>query len=210
MRRFYIIFILLLLFTISGHGYPVVAEDKADPAETDSPPPGTIAYALIMSNGMKLRVSEYSINLEKETVFFKSNLSGLSATFPLERIQRVVSFDSHLTEVPDDAMPLFIPEKTVGTSVDDGGIPVLFKVNKTVVGASGSNGGYSRTGSNSSPRSSRQNYTPSKSTGSSSSSSGFSSSSTCGSSGRTMTSNNASSESSSSADNFINALFGGN
>ena len=200
-----------MLLTISDHGYPAVAEDKADPAETDSPPPGTIAYALIMSNGMKLRVSEYSIDVDKETVFFKSNLSGLSATFPLERIQRVVSFDSHLTEVPDDATPLFIPEKTVGTSVDDGGIPVLFKVNKTVVGASGSNGGYSRTGSSGTSRSSRQNYTPNKSTGrtSSSSSSGFGSSSTCGNTGRTMTSNNESSESSSSADNFFNALFGG-
>ncbi|MBN1880165.1 hypothetical protein JW823_08645 [bacterium] len=206
MGRFVNLFLSVICLTVG----PLTAFGVEKVAEPDVGArvllPEQTGFALVMANGMTLRVAEYAIDLEKETVFFKSDKSGLSATFPLERIQRVVAFDNRLDDVPENARLLFVPEKTVGNNAeDDGGIPVLFKVNKTIVGASG-NSGYSRAGSSGSSPSGRSSYTSSKSSGSTGSSS--TSSSVSGSSGRTSSSTSSSS-SSDSANNFFNALFGG-
>ncbi len=88
----------MVIYCVAGSFYASASEPEA-PAEIPATgqseiPPG---YALVMANGMTLKIAEYCIDLEKSTVYFKSELSGLSATFPLERIQRVVSFDARLT-----------------------------------------------------------------------------------------------------------------
>ncbi|MCD4654541.1 hypothetical protein K8T06_11490, partial [bacterium] len=132
--RFKIIlsFVIFTLTFISGLGFVTASDDTSDkPVEKVQKKQG---YALVMANGTKIKVSRYEIDQEKGTVFYKSKLSGLSATFPLERIKRVVKYDINLVDVPDDAMPLFIPEQTIQSRDDDGGIPILFKVKKTIVG----------------------------------------------------------------------------
>ncbi|MBN1295421.1 hypothetical protein JXA80_01485 [bacterium] len=178
--------------------------------DTDPPLDRVNGYALIMANGTKIKISEYLVDPEKQTVFFKSERSGLSATFPLERICRVVRYDSRLADVPDDALPLYIPEKT-SEYREDGGIPVLFNVRKTIVGSGGSSGGgtsgYSRAGGNRSSNY-RNNYRASSATGSSSGLTGGSTSSSGKTSGYSAGSSSSGS-SSSSAESFMNALFGG-
>jgi len=191
------------LFCLSA---PALGSDDAASGNNDSDTGMLKGYALVMANGTTIKVSEYTIDPEKKTVFFKSRLSGLAATFPLERIKRVVMYNRKLNEVPDDAQPLYIPEKTAQMQ-DDEGIPVVFKVQKTVVGSGGGSSGYSRAGGS---RSSdyRSNYR----SGSSSSRSRGSVSSGRTSSGRTVGGAGASSSpsgGSTSADNFFDALFGG-
>ncbi len=161
-------------------------------------------YAIVMANGTVLKVSEYAVDLDRETVYFKSLQSGLSATFPLERITRVVLYDRLLETVPDDAMPLFIPERTVNEIEDDGGIPVIFNVTRTVVGSSGAPSGYARAGGDR-PADHRQGYTPSRTT------SGPTGSTARPSTAPTQTRPGTSRQPSSgdAADNFFNALFGG-
>lgn len=195
---------LFLVFLMPVH--PALCDDAAEdtPVVSGDIPRG---YGLVMANGTKIKISEYQIDPEEKTVNFKSALSGLVATFPLERILRVVQYDSRLAEIPDDAMPLFIPEKTAAETSDDGGIPVVFKVQKTVVGSGSGSGssGYSRAGGSRS-----QNYRSSyRGSSSSSGSSGLSGSRTT--SGRTpgSTSSSGRDTGSSSADNFFDALFGG-
>ncbi len=207
-----VLFILFAAFLIVQPAFAVLPDES--PLQEDSISP--TGYALVMANGTALKISQYEIDLERETVYFKSLLSGLNATFPLERIARVVSYDASLTEVPDDAAPLYIPENSVGNIEDDGGIPVVFKVTKTIVGSGGSGaaGEYSRAGAGRSGDY-RQSYTPSRSTGYSSSSSSSTSRTNTQSKVPTSTrrpsssSSSSSSSSNSAADNFFNALFGG-
>lgn len=211
-------FVMMILITSCFLMHPVYADPGLDLQISEDGVAWT-GYALVMANGTALKISEYEIDLDRETVFFKSLLSGLNATFPLERISRVVSYDARLSKVPDDAQPLFIPEKSVADSEDDGGIPVLFKVTKTIVGSGNAAGssGYSRAGGTGGAQSGdyRQNYTPSRSSGSSYSSStsrtgsSMSSASSSRPSSSSSPSSTPSSSSSSAADNFFNALFGG-
>jgi hypothetical protein len=205
-------FVMMILITSCFLMHPVSAGSGFDAQSCDDEVAWT-GYALVMANGTALKISEYEIDLDRETVFFKSLLSGLNATFPLERIARVVSYDARLSEVPEDAQPLFIPENSVADSEDDGGIPVLFKVTKTIVGSGNAAGssGYSRAGGAQSGDN-RQSYTPSRTSGYSSSSSSSrtgSSMSSASSSRPSSPSTTPSSSSSSAADNFFNALFGG-
>lgn len=198
----------LLLSAIFLIAQPTLAVFSDESTDTYVP----TAYALVMANGTALKISEYEIDLDRDTVYFKSLLSGLNATFPLERIVRVVSYDARLAEVPDDAAPLFIPEKSVSNSEDDGGIPVVFKVTKTIVGSGGTgvSGGYSRAGAGRSGDY-RQSYTPSKTSGHSSqtpSASRTNSQSRAPAASKRPPSSSSSS-SNPAADNFFNALFGG-
>ncbi|HPQ40708.1 MAG TPA: hypothetical protein PLV45_10075 [bacterium] len=198
----------LSLFLALWFPLNIVRCSDAAPEASEAPAAGPRGFGLVMANGTKIKISEYQIDPEKKTVFFKSALSGLAATFPLERIQRVVQYDMRLAEIPDDAMPLFIPEKTV-QDYDDEGIPVLFKVQKTVVGSgggSGSSSGYSRAGGSRS-----QDYRSSYRAGSSSSRTGSSVSGGRTTPGRTTGSSasSATESGSSAANNFFDALFGG-
>ncbi len=178
----------------------------------------TPAYAIILSNGVKLKVSEYQINMELDTITYRSDASGLTATFPLERVKHVVQFDAALADVPDTAFVLFRNESSIQDFPNDGGIPVTFKVRATSVGSSdsgyggtqSSNRGFSQTkgsssGSNSSSGSSSAS---SNRFGQSTSRTSKPTSSTTSSSSSSSSSSSQSS-SSSSFDAFMNALTGG-
>jgi hypothetical protein len=203
MSKYLLIFILLQITVLSLVCIPVVNSDApdTDPKSIDR------GFAIVMSNGTTLKVTEYAVDIDRKTVFFKSKLSGLSATFPLERITRVVFYDNQLDTVPDDAMPLFIPEKTVNEVDDDGGIPVLFNVTRTVVG-SGAASGYSRAGGDRSGDY-RQSYTPARTSSQSSAGAPTQDRRPSTTPPQTRPSNNRSPSSNSTADNFFNALFGG-
>ncbi len=176
------------------------------------------AYAIVLSNGVKLKVSEYQINMELDTITYRSDASGLTATFPLERVKHVVQYDAALADVPDAAPVLFRNESSIQDFPDDGGIPVTFKVKATAVGSSdsgyggtqSSNRGFSQTkGSSSGSNAS--------SGGSSTSSNRFGQSTSRTSKPATSTTSSSSSSSSSSSQNssnssfdaFMNALTGG-
>ncbi len=168
-------------------------------------------YALVMANGSAIRVTEYAINLELKTITYKSLYSGLTATFPLERIIRVVSTDSGVTEIPKDAPVMYMNTVSLAKPVEDGGIPVVFKVTKQVVGSGGSRASAARPGSQSfSSQGSGSTGIGSRSTGSSSARSfGSSTSKTRTSSTSSRSSSTSSRNSGNESDNFFNALFGG-
>jgi len=196
-----------ILFFLSG----VWAAVQIDP---DKP----LVYALVMSNGSKIKVEGYIINLEYKTVSFKSCASGLTATFPLNRISEVLRFSASAEEVPDDAAVMYRNETSLAQVKDDGGIPVVFKVTTNIVGSGG--GSAARPGSKSfnSPNRSTGRGTKGSSnrnqSASSASSRNFGSSSSRSNASRSSKSSNSRSSSSrsnssGSADDFFNAIFGG-
>jgi hypothetical protein len=170
-------------------------------------------YGLVMSNGMTLKITGYAIDLERETITFKSHHSGLTATFPLERIKKVVRADLNIVEVPDTAPTLYENTNSLSDIEDDGGIPILFKVKAVTVG-SGS-GGYnssvrkgstrqgSTSGSSSSSRSS-SNYNSSRS-----SQFGSAGSRTSNTSRSSISGSSTSRSGSSSAEDLFSRIFGG-
>lgn len=169
-------------------------------------------YAVVMANGSAIRVAEYAIDLELETITYKSVSSGLTATFPLERIIRVVSSDPLASVIPANAPVMFANAVSLAQPVDDGGIPVVFKVTRQVVGSGGSRPSTARPGSQSfSSRGKGSSSSGSRSTGSRSSKSfGSSSSKTrTGASSSRSPSSSSNRSSGSEADSFFNALFGG-
>jgi hypothetical protein len=181
-------------------------------------------YAIIMANGTKIKILEYSIDLRFSTITYKSLHSGITATFPLERIRKVVAYDPELGDISKDAPAVYENTSVVSTSNDDEGIPVLFKVTtQSVGGGSGSN---QTKGSKSGQKSSRQTGKGSSSSSSTSSSQNKNSSTNPSNYRAQTTGSNTSSSSSSNrsqptnpsssnpaspdASDFFNALFGGN
>lgn len=196
--------VLLFFLAVAVPGFVMAQEPDQTVTENQTTP--VMGYALVMVNGTKVKVQEYAVDLENQTVYYKSSQSGLAATFPIERIARIVKYDKSLSEVPDDAMPTYVPEKTATSLQEDGGIPILFKVKTSVVSGGGSAGGSSRAGGSRSSNY-RSNYRGSSSGKSSSSSS--SSSSSYSSSRSSSSSSSSKSSSGGSADSFFDALFGG-
>lgn len=86
-----------------------------------------------LANGRQIDVTQYSIDLERERVQFKTAKTGLIYTIPLE----------YLETINDESGMLFRNEKLVEArlKVDDGGIAANFKVTSTSVGSSGSGSG---------------------------------------------------------------------
>ncbi len=210
---FFMMIFFLIPFTITS---AIRSSDinSAPSTSTEIIKPG---YALVMVNGSKIRMQEYQVNLKYDTVSYKSSKSGLTATFPLERVSKIIKFDNSLEKIPEEALVVFQNAASLNQVKDDGGIPILFKVTKTVVGSQGSTqkgttGGKStgqftsKGSSGTSSRNSSSSGTSSFGNATSRSSSSFSSSkSQSSSSGRS-----SSSFSNNSNDDFFNALFGGN
>lgn len=91
---------------------------------------------LSLANGRQIEVTQYSVDLEKERIQFKTVRTGLIYTIPLE----------YLETIEDETGMLFRNEKLVEArlTVDDGGIAANFKVTSTSVGGGG--GGRSGSG----------------------------------------------------------------
>ncbi|MBN1551497.1 hypothetical protein JW979_08510 [bacterium] len=168
-------------------------------------------YAVVLTNGTKIGVSEYFIDLDHETITYKSISSGMTATFPLERLRKVVRFNGLIEELPEDAHILYENTASIASVPDDGGIPIMFKVKAVTVGMS--SGGYSSRSSTSSSRGIAG--TQSRSTSSRSSSSAYTSSSrsfgSTAATSRTSSNTGRSSTSSTSTDaeEFFKKVFGG-
>ncbi len=204
MRRIF----LFLFFVFSS--IPALGGVSTEPQQNQ------VGYALIMSNGTKLKVTEYAIDLKYDTITYKSDLSGLTATFPLERIKKVVQYDPRLAEVPDDAHTLYANPDSLANTIDDGGIPILFKV-KVVSSGGGGRGSFSRSSSRKSGSFSRGSSGRSSSSSSRSSSRSFGSTSSRSTSrsrsstsrSRTSSHSRSSSRSKPSAEDFFSRVFGG-
>ncbi|MBN1355620.1 hypothetical protein JXA40_05035 [bacterium] len=183
----------------------------------DQPPESVSGYGLVMSNGMKLKVTGYMIDLERETITYKSNLSGLTATFPLERLKEVVRFNPDLNEIPEDAQVVYVNPASLSDVVDDGGIPIVFKVKAINVGG-GTQGWGTASGAGTSRQSYRSNYTGGTTrsgSGSYGSSSGSTAFGTAGSRAGTnyrssVSGSSASGSGSTDAEDFFTKIFGGN
>ena len=171
-------------------------------------------YALVLSNGSQIKVCEYAVDLEHNSVTYKSDFSGLTATFPLERLKKIVRYDVRSGEIPDDAYAVYQNNDSIADIVDDGGIPVIFKVKVSTVGSGSTGRGRSSASSrrststrgrssNTASNTSSRNRT----TASSRSKTSTSSRSTT-SARRTSTSASRSSTGSSNTENFFKSLFG--
>ncbi len=95
------------------------------------------SFVINLSNHRKIEVTEYSIDLERDRIQFRTAATGLNYTIPLE----------YLETVKDESGLLFRNERLVKErqTVDDGGIAANFKVTATTVGSgAGSSGGRSQ------------------------------------------------------------------
>lgn len=90
-------------------------------------------YQIKLSNGRQIEVTQYSIDLERERVQFRTAATGLNYTIPLE----------YLETIENESEIVFRNEKLVEARlmVDDGGIAANFKVTATSVGGGGGSGG---------------------------------------------------------------------
>lgn len=196
----------LILFSLLVLSLPTIS------AEESVQHPG---YAIVLSNGVKLKVAEYQINIELDTITYRSDYSGLTATFPLERVKNIVRFDSTLFDIPETAQVVYRNELSIQDYPDDGGIPVTFKVKATSISSSDS--GYTNSSSTkgsssrsqgTSSGSSSSGKTTSKTNpfGQSSSRTSKPATSTTSTNSSPSSSQSSSSNSSSSAQEFMNAM----
>lgn len=88
-----------------------------------------VFFLLIFSNHRQIEVTQYSIDLDRDRIQFKTAKTGLNYTIPLE----------YLETIENESEIVFRNEKQAEArkTVDDGGIAANFKVTSTSVGGGG-------------------------------------------------------------------------